>query len=690
MIAGVIFISGLKSGIAGQEVRGLSLEDIEKHKSYSNDIIVETSPPTKVYLCRVVGNLEVVGMSTTDTYEAYFHIPVPFNEQIPILVEVESPELIDYRFIQLNPPNVLIAARMHQAPSAPLDWTAWVLVKENTYSDLPSYAPIPTLEQLPDSVKKWLVPTDCVQTNDALVQQVADSIRDTTTNLMSLADKICYYCNHILWQFPHLPPAFDAVYAIKWGNSCTGHAHAGAALFRANGIPARTLLNIPCWSNYYDMHWIIDYYVPEYGWVRMETSMGHNPYYPEQEIVTFACNPEDEFAMFYPSGVDACWHTSDPVFGMACPNWQAAHIAYYPSSISDSTEKIEHAHSLTDSVFNYYSNYFGINLTPVQQALLETALEYQASALANIQASDLDGYISDMQQAKTNYENIHPAPITTVFFDDFESGINNWTHGGSQDEWELGVPSYGPVQTHSAENCWGIDLDNTYENNADCWLLSPVIDLTGYTCAYLSFWAWNWVQDVYNFVYDPLWLDITTDGTIFYPLCSKMGGVNDDPEIPDVGGWSRVVLDLTKYLDNSVQIRFRFQSDGSNVQAGSYIDDVSVYGRYGTTGIITYDEREPHKMISLYNTPNPFSKLTSIDYALNVDSRVVLKIYSCTGQLIKTLVDEYQEFGLHSILWNGNDDTGEKVPSGIYFISMKLFSEDSNAREITGKVIKIE
>ncbi len=58
-----------------------------------------------------------------------------------------------------------------------------------------------------------------------------------------------------------------------------------------------------------------------------------------------------------------------------------------------------------------------------------------------------------------------------------------------------------------------------------------------------------------------------------------MGGVNDDPEIPDVGGWSRIVLDLTKYVGNTVQIRFRFQSNANTVYPGAYIDDVHCYGR---------------------------------------------------------------------------------------------------------------
>ena len=188
-----------------------------------------------------------------------------------------------------------------------------------------------------------------------------------------------------------------------------------------------------------------------------------------------------------------------------------------------------------------------------------------------------------MQNALNIYKSIDIEPNNTIFFDDFEYGSNGWTHGGTQDEWELGVPGFGLTQAFSGNSCWGTDLDNSYENNTDCWLKSPPIDLNSYNCAYLSFWIWNWVEDI-NYgpegIFDKIWLDITQDGTIFFPLCNQMGGVNDDPEIPDVGGWNNVVLDLTKYLGNTVQIRFRFESDEKVVQYGSYIDDVHVYGRY--------------------------------------------------------------------------------------------------------------
>lgn len=660
--------------VSAQEMCGVKENEIKNIQYNLDQSVIEQGTIAYAYLCKGTSNLTIDKRASTETYEAYFHIPVVYREQAPVLIEVESPHLIDYRFIDLSPPNVMVTARMRQADSTSLNWTAWVFIKENRYLDLPSSVPLPSLEQLPDSVKKWLGPTDCVQINAAIVQQIADSIRENKTNLIDLANAICSYCRNIPWPVPHSPMAFDAVYALTWGSSCTGHAHAGAALFRANGIPARTLLTMPVGLSNFHMHWAIDYLVPNYGWVRMETSAGQHPSYPQDEIVTLACNPEDEFPLFFPSGIEGYWHTSDPILGMFNPDWRR-HSAVNILNVSNSSELIDKAHSLTESVFNYYSRSWGINLTLDQQVVFQNALNFQKTALAKLKEKDLDGYIRNLQQALNNYENVHTKPAITIFFDDFESGLNGWTHGGQEDEWELGYPTFGPSKPHSENNCWGIDLDNTYENNANCWLKSPSIDLTNYACAYLSFWVWNWVEDEnQGWVYDPLWLDIAIDDTTYFPLCSHFGGVNDDPVIPDVGGWTMLVLDLTKYIGNMVQIRFRFESDADDVQPGSYIDDFHVYGRAaGVSAVESITVNTPVQAFHLsQNYPNPFNSTTHIDYMLLIQGKINLVIYNTIGEKICTLVNEIQTAGKYIITWNGSDDHGNPFASGMYFYRLQV------------------
>jgi len=72
------------------------------------------------------------------------------------------------------------------------------------------------------------------------------------------------------------------------------------------------------------------------------------------------------------------------------------------------------------------------------------------------------------------------------------------------------------------------------------------------------------------------------------------------------------------------------------------------------------------------NQPNPFSKVTSISYwVASQEQRVTLKVYDVTGKLVKTLVNEQKELGHYVCIWDGKDDAGKKVSTGIYFMRFK-------------------
>ena len=64
--------------------------------------------------------------------------------------------------------------------------------------------------------------------------------------------------------------------------------------------------------------------------------------------------------------------------------------------------------------------------------------------------------------------------------------------------------------------------------------------------------------------------------------------------------------------------------------------------------------------------PNPFSQQTAINYQLSVGQQVNLSVYNMAGQHIKSLVNGHQISGDHTVKWDGTNDSGERVTSGMY------------------------
>lgn len=71
------------------------------------------------------------------------------------------------------------------------------------------------------------------------------------------------------------------------------------------------------------------------------------------------------------------------------------------------------------------------------------------------------------------------------------------------------------------------------------------------------------------------------------------------------------------------------------------------------------------------NNPNPFNPTTRIDFSLAESGNVSLEVFNVKGQLVKTLVNERLSSGAHNVYWNGVDNSGLPVASGVYFYKLK-------------------
>ncbi|MBD3401558.1 T9SS type A sorting domain-containing protein [candidate division GN15 bacterium] len=67
------------------------------------------------------------------------------------------------------------------------------------------------------------------------------------------------------------------------------------------------------------------------------------------------------------------------------------------------------------------------------------------------------------------------------------------------------------------------------------------------------------------------------------------------------------------------------------------------------------------------NYPNPFNPSTTIQYALPAASDVTIEVLNLLGQRVRLLVDEYRGPGVHRLVWDGRDESGDRVASGVYF-----------------------
>jgi flagellar hook assembly protein FlgD len=89
-----------------------------------------------------------------------------------------------------------------------------------------------------------------------------------------------------------------------------------------------------------------------------------------------------------------------------------------------------------------------------------------------------------------------------------------------------------------------------------------------------------------------------------------------------------------------------------------------------------YPESKNPKSFSLsQNYPNPFNPSTRISFKVPGDSaetlHVSLLIYDIRGKLVRELIHSDVMPGSHVVSWNGNDEKGDQVPSGVYFYRVK-------------------
>ena len=215
-------------------------------------------------------------------------------------------------------------------------------------------------------------------------------------------------------------------------------------------------------------------------------------------------------------------------------------------------------------------------------------------------------------------------------------------------ELDTGIEQYG-----------GALADITYMGSGDTSL--PVQMSTMYTSVALKegitvFWQTESEVDCQGF---HVWRSVETQDD-FKKLTTQL--------IPGHGNTS--AANEYSYLDRDVE---------KGKEYWYQVEEISIFGISAFHGPIRAEGVQviPTEFALSQNYPNPFNPLTAIDYDLPRDSRLEIRIYNISGELVRGLINEKVQAGYYQLVWDGTNDLGNRVTTGMYILQM--IAEDFRA-----------
>ena len=202
--------------------------------------------------------------------------------------------------------------------------------------------------------------------------------------------------------------------------------------------------------------------------------------------------------------------------------------------------------------------------------------------------------------------------------------------------------------------------------------------LEGATAAVFSYWRW-YTNNLGNGADEDYWdVDVTSNGTDWVSLEHTLVSANS---------WNHFSFDLGEYVTLTDQVQVRFvaadEINGSLVEAA--VDDVLLEATYQIITGIDGEASAPLRLTLGHNFPNPFNPKTTISFSLPTAGEVELAVFDVTGRRISTLVTGTMDAGTHDVVWQGCDDSGHPVASGLYFSRLMV-----GDHVLTGKMLMLK
>lgn len=191
-------------------------------------------------------------------------------------------------------------------------------------------------------------------------------------------------------------------------------------------------------------------------------------------------------------------------------------------------------------------------------------------------------------------------------------------------------------------------------------LTTPTYDFSGANQVLVRYWRW-YSNGGSN---DAFKLQAANDGGIsFY---------NVHQFVASTDGWEQETFDLMDLYADPTQVTFRWQifDLGTENVVEAAVDDFTVLAVWDGTDVDEGLEVTLPDALE-QNVPNPFNPVTQINFSLAAAGPAQLDVYDAQGRLVRNLVKGRLDAGRHSVTWDGRDEAGSSMASGVYFYRLE-------------------
>jgi hypothetical protein len=166
---------------------------------------------------------------------------------------------------------------------------------------------------------------------------------------------------------------------------------------------------------------------------------------------------------------------------------------------------------------------------------------------------------------------------------------------------------------------------------------------------------------------------LTLDSLHFNPnITSRWQVVDDKPVEIRSGKTLDIDIPLTGNMYGAVLVRYNvYEPDKPEVPVIRMINQAEFYDPSPKTGVQLNTTNIPKEFVLKQNYPNPFNMETKIQVGVPEPARVSLMVLNTLGQKIRVINDDTLPSGTHTFVWDGRNDHGNDLPSGVYFCAIK-------------------